>query len=135
MAGEKKQMDTQKLSGGVRRLLILLIIQFLLGMAVNLLGLPSETTGINKIASAVSLGLHTLLALGLLVGAILTVKRARAIDAKYVRVAWSGAMFIIITIAAGVLTIVLGNDWWSYIMAAGFIATFVVYGKLLLQTK
>lgn len=133
MAGEKKLTDTEKLSKGARGQLAKLITQFLLGMAVNLIGLPSETTGIAKIASASALGLHVLVALGLLISAIVIIRQAR--DTKYVRLAWSGGALIVATIVVGILTIAFNNNWWSYIMAVGFIASFLSYGKLLLQTK
>ena len=40
--------------------------QFLLGMAVNLIGQPSETTGAAHAVSTVLLGLHVVVAIGLI---------------------------------------------------------------------
>jgi len=46
--------------------------------------------------------------------------------------AWSGLLLVVVTIAAGVLTMLLDSNWWSYLMAAGFAALLVVYGRLYL---
>jgi hypothetical protein len=50
-----------------------LAIQFLLGMAVNLLGLPSQARGTAHTATTVFLAAHVLITLGLRVGAVMIV--------------------------------------------------------------
>lgn len=51
-----------------------LAAQFLLGMAVNLLGLPSQAKGTAHTASTVFLAAHVLITLGLLAGAIMIIR-------------------------------------------------------------
>ena len=60
-----------------RNQLLFTSAQFLLGMAVNLIGQPSETTGTAHAASTVLLGLHVVVAIGLLAGAVLVIRAAR----------------------------------------------------------
>ena len=46
-----------------------------------------------------------------------------------------GAAAIAATIAAGVLTMITKSNWWSYAMAAGFIASLLIYGGLLIPAR
>ncbi|HSX28917.1 MAG TPA: hypothetical protein VLF60_05720 [Candidatus Saccharimonadales bacterium] len=117
----------------VRGQLIMLTAAFLLGMGVNLTGLPSEVSGTAKTATSIFLGLHAFIALGLLIGAALTVRQARQFGTDYIQKAWIAATLVVLTIISGVLTIGLDSNWWSYAMAVGFIASFVIYGRLYLQ--
>ncbi|HYZ51956.1 MAG TPA: hypothetical protein VE733_00380 [Streptosporangiaceae bacterium] len=41
-------------------------------------------------------------------------------------------MNIAVAVAAGILTLAIKSNWWSYAMAAGFIAAVLAYGSLLL---
>jgi len=74
---------------------------------------------------------HVAIALGLTVGAILTVRLAASMPGHRA-LAWSGLLLVVVTIAAGVLTMLLVSNWWSYLMAIGFAALLVVYGRLYL---
>ncbi len=112
----------------------MLTVMFLLGMAVNLIGLPSETSGLAKTATVIFLGLHVLISFGLLVGSVLTI-RLSAAGTNLRRLAGIGALLIVITFIAGVLTMTFDNNWWSYLMAAGFIASYLVYIGLLMQAR
>jgi hypothetical protein len=38
-----------------------------------------------------------------------------------------------VTVAAGILTMLTTSNWWSFAMAAGFIAAFLIYGNLLIR--
>ena len=58
-----------------------LTAQFLPGVAVNLAGQPSQATGAARIASTVFLAAHALIALGMAIGAVLTVRASAASDA------------------------------------------------------
>jgi hypothetical protein len=104
-------------------------------MAVNLIGLPKDTSGTNKIATTVFLALHVLISLGLLIGSLLAVKRARAIGSHFIRDAWVGVVLVVGTTTAGVLTMISGSNWFSYIMAVGFLASFLLYGSMLMSAK
>ncbi len=117
-----------------RSQLVMLTIQFLLGMGVNLIGLPSETSGLVKVTTGVLLGVHVLVSVGLIVVAALSLWRSGPLDRPLRNQAWLGGILIVISTVAGVLTTAADNNWWSYLMAVGFIASFIVYGNLLLRT-
>jgi hypothetical protein len=109
--------------------LALLIAQFLLGMAVNLIGEPEST--IAKASHGILLGLHVLVAVGLVVGASLIMHTALKLGGRYLRVARLGVAGIGAGFLAGILTLVApGGDWWSYLMSAAFIWAFAFFGLL-----
>jgi lysylphosphatidylglycerol synthetase-like protein (DUF2156 family) len=110
-----------------------LTAQFLLGMAVDLLGLPSQATGAAQTASTVFLAAHVLIAVGLAVGAILVIGATAGLTDQSRRLAICGSAAIAATIAAGILTMTTKSNWWSYGMALGFIAALLTYGRLLIQ--
>ena len=134
-------MSNAQRSGGsvlhrrARSQLMMLTIQFLLGMGVNLIGLPSENSGLAKAVTGALLGLHILVSLGLIVVAALTIWRSGPLDPQSTNQAWVGGILILISTVAGVLTTSVDSGWWSYLMAVGFIASFVVYGNLLLRSR
>jgi hypothetical protein len=35
----------------------------------------------------------------------------------------------------GVITMITKNDWWSYAMAVGFIASLLLYGSMVVQAQ
>jgi hypothetical protein len=108
-----------------------LSVQFLLGMAVALIGQPSQTTGAAQAASNVLLGLHVLVAIALVAGAVMVIRAARGSGERQRRAAHWGAIMIGLTFVTGVVTMITENGWWSYAMAAGFIAALLLYGSLL----
>lgn len=110
-----------------------LTAMFLLGMGVNLIGLPSQTTGGANTATSIILSLHVLVALGLFAGAIVTVMRARS--SVYVKQTSIGLAAIILTFSCGVMTVATESNWWSYGMSIGFIASFWIYGLLFIRTR
>jgi hypothetical protein len=122
------------LRSNARGQLAMLIAQILFGMAVNLIGSPSEAGGAGKIATSIFLGLHVLVAIGLIVGAIRAIPQAAKIGASERNLAWISGVVVLITFAAGVLTLTSGSNWWSYLMAAGASATIVTYGILYVRT-
>jgi hypothetical protein len=121
---------------GVRHLasrqVIALSVQFLIGMALALIGQPSQTTGTAHTVSEVLLGLHILVAAGLIAGAARIIRLTRGSDRQR-RLAYGGAAAIALTVAAGVLTVITQNNWLSYAMAAGFITALLTYVNLLVQ--
>ena len=107
----------------------------LLGMAVNLIGQPSETTGAAHAVSIVLLGLHVVVAIGLVAGAVMVIRAARGGGDRPRQLARSGAVLIGLTVIAGVMTVITKNNWWSYAMATGFIASVLLYGSLLVRAQ
>lgn len=112
-----------------------LTAQFLLGMAVNLLGQPSQATGAAHTASIVFLTAHILVSAGMLAGAALAVRAAARAGGQQRTQVTIGAAAIGATIASGILTVTTKSNWWSYVMAAGFITSFLIYGSLILQAR
>ena len=110
-----------------------LTAMFLLGIGVNLIGLPSQVAGGTKTVTSIILSLHVLIALGLLAGGIVTVIRAKS--SIYMRQTWIGLAAIILTFSCGVMTVITENNWWSYGMSIGFIANFWIYGLLFVRTR
>ena len=98
-------------------------------MAVNLIGLPDETTCFAHTASIILLLLHVLVAIGLIIGAILIV---RLTDTQPLRqLARAGSAAVGVAVIAGLLTMgAPGANWWSFLMAVGFIAAVLIYGRL-----
>lgn len=125
---------TAGLDGPVRHQIMMLIVQFLLGMGANLIGYPQQTHGGARLVTTVLTGAHVLIAVGLLVGAVQVVRRARAADTGVHRRARVAAALIGLTFVAGVLTMSFRSDWWSYLMAVGFIAALASYGSLVPRT-
>jgi len=123
----------QTITTRVRGQLSMLTIAFLLGMAVNLIGLPSETSGGTKTATSIFLGLHGLVGLGLLVGAILTSIGVRKTRPEYSKLAGAGGAAIGLTLVCGLADMATESNWWAYLMGVGFIASFLLYGKLFVQ--
>jgi len=128
-AASASRMDMRR---EARFQLVGLSAQFLLGMAVNLIGQPSETTGAAHAVSTVLLGLHVVVAIGLAFGAVMVIRAARGGGNRPRQLACSGAILIGLTVIAGVMTVITKNNWWSYTMAAGFIASVLLYGSLLM---
>ncbi len=110
-----------------------LTLMFLLGMAVNLIGLPSEVTGAAQTATTVLLSLHILVAVGLVAGSVVTVLRARA--SSLLPLAAIGLAVIALTFVCGAVTVSTGDARWSYAMSVGFIASFWIYGLLFVRTR
>lgn len=137
--------ETSRLHVRSQRQLAMLTVQFLLGMAVNVIGAPSGgAAGAVKTAYYVLVGTHVLVALALVVGATLTIVRAAGHGSALGRLAWLGGVSIAIAFVAGVFTGVATmaavpnavlSDLLSYLMAAGFLAAFILYGALYQRTK
>jgi len=98
---------------------------FLLGMAVNLIGLPAETSG----------AAHALIGLGLVIGTVPLLRAAARLGGLCRRRAITGAAAIAVAVVAGILTLITKNNWWSCTMAVGFITALPAYGSLLLPAS
>jgi hypothetical protein len=105
---------------------------FLLGMAVNLIGLPANTTGVAHIASIVFLAAHVLIAVGIVTGTVLLLRSAARLGRPWRRRVIASAAGVAVAFAAGIITMITHSGWWSYVMATGFIAALLASGSLLL---
>ena len=125
----------QQLQGHSTHQIYMLAAMFLLGMAVNLMGLPSELGGMEKTISGTFIALHGLIGLGLIVGAIRALVASRALEPKLKKMARAGLGCVILTFITGVATIASDNGWWSYAMSVGFLAAVLIYGNITLLQK
>ena len=82
---------------------------FVLGMAVNLIGLPSQTSGVAHPAGIAFLAAHALIALGLVIGTLLLLRAAARMGGRWRRQATAGAAAIAVAVAAGILTVPVGD--------------------------
>jgi hypothetical protein len=105
---------------------------FLLGMAVNLIGLPSETAGGTKTITTILLALHVLIGFGLIAGGISMVLRTK--ESALLKQAQVGLAAIILTFICGVIDVKTKSDWWSYAMSVGFMASLWAYIMLFVKT-
>lgn len=96
-----------------------LAVQFVLGMILNLLSQEA-----NPIAYDVVLALHILTAIGIIEGAVFILLKDGS------RLAWQAALAAALAFAAGILTELTGHDYWSFIMAMGFLFAAWWYGQL-----
>lgn len=108
-----------------REALSALALQFLLGMAANLIGEPKGTFAI--VVDTIIVILHILVAIGLVVVSIRLLLAARKAGVGQ-RLALWGLIVMVITFLAGVGTIATGNEWASYVMAVGFLVAAALYG-------
>lgn len=133
--GARAKSPRESLKSNARGQLSMLLAQFLAGIAVNLIGMPSETSGFPRIATSILLGIHILVAIGLVVGAIRAIPQCARIEPPAAGLAWWGLIAVVITFAAGVLTLAVhvGTGWFSYVMAAGATGSLIVYGLLYLR--
>ncbi|HSW77254.1 MAG TPA: hypothetical protein VLG36_00470 [Candidatus Chromulinivoraceae bacterium] len=129
----KNSLQNHRINKQARDQLLGLTAMFLLGMGVNLIGLPSEVTGGQQTATSILLSLHVLIGLSLVAGSIVTVVRAKSSD--FMKLAWIGLATILITLLCGIMTAATESNWWSYGMSIGFIANFWIYGALFVKTR
>jgi hypothetical protein len=125
---------TLRLRSTLRQLLAMLGAEFLLGMGANLVGLPSEVSGSARAVTLTLIGLHALLALGIVVVAGLSTVAARQVQ-LVVRMTTVGLSSVAVTFLAGVGTLMTGNGWLSFVMAAGFLAAMAVYGSAYVEVS
>ena len=131
-AGPAGQAELRHLA---RHMVMGLIVQFLLGMAVNLIGQPAQTTGDARIAGSIFLAAHVLVSAGMAISPAQAVRAATRLGSPWRSPAIWGAAAIAATVAAGVVTTITTSNWWSYAMAAGFIASLLIYGSFLLPVR
>jgi hypothetical protein len=118
---------TDRLVRRSREALSALAAEFLLGMAVNLL----PTDGAGGVIHSVVLGLHVLIGLGIVTVAVRLLLAARQEGIARREATWA-LVVVTATFVDGVLTVVLDSGWLSFLMAAGFLASTVLYVRTLL---
>jgi hypothetical protein len=111
-----------------REALTALAVEFVLGMSVNLL--PDDGSGAVRVLRSVVLGLHVLVGIGIVIVAVRVLLAARRQAVGATEALWA-LVAAAITFVAGVLTIVLHSDWFSFLMAVGFLATAALYVRTL----
>jgi hypothetical protein len=125
--------DTQTLPDTLRRrsleALYALSVQFLLGMAFNLIGDPTNSA--LAVVGIVLISLHILVGIGIIVVAVRLLLSARKARLGQREALWA-LVILAVTFLAGVGTMVLeaealGGEWLSYLMAAGFLAGAALY--------
>ncbi len=118
--------------GAVRRIFAMLVAQYLLGMAENLIGLPSETSGAANAVSMVVLTTHVALAIGLVLGAARVALVLRRAGRPVRRLATLALAVVVVTFVSGGMTTMdaAHTEAWSYLMAAGFIVAAALYVAL-----
>lgn len=114
-----------------REALTALAVQYLLGMAANLIGEPDST--VVRVIDAIIVILHILIAVGLVVVSIRVLLAARSAGVGE-RLALWGLVVMVVTFLAGVLTIAIGSDWASYAMAVGFLVAAALYAGTFLAS-
>lgn len=113
-----------------------LIIQFILGMSINLFAVaPSDPKfAAEPILIKLILPAHVIVALLLLIGAIaILVMSVRSKNAKWKKTAGQGLGGIVFAVGGGLATIFLkGNasEIASLVMAISFLSSFIAYGRL-----
>jgi hypothetical protein len=127
--------NSRDLGNRVQAQLGMLVVMFLLGISINLIGLPSDLSGTAKTASTIFFVLHGLLAIGLIINAGLVIRLALKTNSSLVKRAQLGAGVIFLTFIAGIVTSETSSSWWSFAMAAGFAASLPIYGTLLLRAR
>lgn len=128
----EQETTTTRLTSRLRQLLAMLGAEFLLGMGANLIGLPSEVSGGARAATLTLIGLHAVLALGIVTLAVLANRSAREAQVS-TRMARNGLVAVVVTFLAGLGTLGTGNGWLSFVMAAGFLAAAGSYGAAYLE--
>lgn len=135
MTAKAISQDYTKLREASRGVIIMLTVQLLLGMAVNLIGLPEEVSGGAKSVTTISLLLHVIVGVGLIVAAIRTLRVGKLFDDTVLRLTRIGALTVGVTFIFGALTMITGDNWWSYLMAVGFMAAVLLYGSIFMYGK
>lgn len=113
-------------AGRSREALSALAVQFLLGMAANLIGSPEENVGAGRVVAGIVLGLHALVGIGLIVVSVRAWLTARRENVAPRAALWAFVV-IILTFVAGVGTMFTGSGWLSFAMSVGFVVAAALY--------
>lgn len=124
-----------KIAERAKRQISMLVVIFLAGMAVNVIGMPSEVKGTEMAISSVLTGLHVLVGIGLITGGIMVLRVAYKEAMSFVKLAWMGFASVLAAFVSGMIMMATENDWWSFIMATCFLAAFLAYGAVMVRAQ
>ena len=140
MAGENNKYLVM-LQKNVRLILVSLSIEFVLGMIINLFGIPPDDPNASQesIFAKIAFAIHgingIILVLFAIVILVFTIKSGVSFWKK---IAAIGLFSILIAAGAGIATINLkdnASELASLTMAIGFILSFISYGRFMLVLK
>jgi len=125
-ASASPRVGQGRLARTSREALTALGVQFLLGMGANLIGPPSENPDGARVIAATVFWLHVLVGVGLLVVGVRVLLAARREGAGGRLALWA-LVVTVATFLCGVGTVLTGSDWFSFLMAAGFLVSAALY--------
>jgi hypothetical protein len=115
---------------GLYSILGMLTAQFVLGMSLNLIGRPGPGSLMTIVW--IILILHALLAIGLIVNAVKTAKLSSSAVPPIQRQVRRGFGSLLLAFLSGLMTLSpFAKDFFSFVMAVGFMMAFVFYGLAL----
>lgn len=117
-----------------------LTLEFVLGMILNLFATPPEEGKLHPLWMSVLFAVHAVIGVLLLVGAtVLFIKSRHSMDEAWKKSAMWGFVSILVAAVSGMVMTPLGESVWeevaSFLMALGFIAAFISYGRYFLLKK
>ncbi|HSX14825.1 MAG TPA: hypothetical protein VLE72_02855 [Candidatus Saccharimonadales bacterium] len=126
-----------KLISNVRRMVMMLVVMFVAGMALNVLGgADSDVAGFKKVA-VIAVGLiHVIVGIGLVLVSIQLFRASAKINDSYIKAKLKYGMYdIMFAFGFGILTVAVTKltDLFSFLMALSFLAGFITYGSLYLK--
>ncbi len=124
---------TRALAGRLQGILGAMSAEFLLGLALaTVADYDAEAHTGNHVVHQAVLGLHVLLALGILVGATMLVVMTKKLLPKQFGAAVVGLVAVLVAIVCGMATLAVdSHEWFTFGMGTGFIVAIGVYGGML----
>lgn len=121
-------------------ILVILILQYLLGMAANLFVQFPDTTNEGKLWEFAkgqwTIVTHMIIGLGLIIGGIVLLVRAFGRkDKNWIKAGSFGLFGILVAVITGAQFIPTQQDFYSYLMASAFIVSVLSYGWGIYKTR
>lgn len=138
MVTENKYLNL--LTKNTRLILIFLVLEFVLGMVVNLFAVSPDDPGYltEPIYLKLTLPLHSILGLLILIWAVIVLVFAIKAGKTFKKFTVLGFIFVLVAFLGGMAAVMLKEsqaEIASLTMSLGFIASFIFYGKLYLLLK
>jgi hypothetical protein len=123
-------MATRTITESSKGMLIGLALEYIGGIALNVIGEPEEGSSLlHKVSAHTIFALHGLISIGLLVGSIIIYRQAKG-GLNEQTASW-GLVSTVTAVLGGVLTVSTPlGEFFSFVMALGFLGAFACYGKL-----